>query len=385
MKKKSFFLTLFSFSLIIFSSFSLMACNPTITLELSETYVCLSEVSAPYCIEAIVKENGVEVSANNLIWESSDPSVATVVDGWIDTKKIGTTIITVTYNELVATCEVEVDPVYQNVSNASDFVYYVQQYPSTNIKLTSDIHIINKSIPDGLSNVGSYIADTFNGYLDGQGYKIIINMHEAGRPHSTLFRTLNGVVKNVNVIVKRSDWGPGYPTHYPAIFETVNGTINNCIFNLAPHRFGTVWNLDWSFITSTGENAVIKNSLFHMATDSVNHPFIRSISDTTSISNVAIVSFPGVTLTQSRIDLIELNGTIDRLYIYDGKFNAVLGTVAYSYNSTENKILLVEETVDLNTILRYNVTTGDVSVVEIIDSGDEEVPTEISLNVFVFE
>jgi hypothetical protein len=216
------------------------------------------------------------------------------------------------------------------VSDAATLYSTITANSSAKIKLGADIVLNNTNIQaDALAFSATAFA-TFNGILDGQGHTLTINVNTTARPNGVLFNTLNGTVRNINIIARAHTWASNEYESKGTVFGTVNGTIENCVINAVHTLHGSAERYGTSHITTVSASALIKDTVF-VGDVTIKTPFSHKIEAGAMIENIAIVYSEAWTSTLisnlSNKLVCEVNG----LYLFDSLDAAVAGSVAYEF------------------------------------------------------
>ena len=354
------------------------------TMEIVEEVVADANVGTVQIFLYIVdaEQNEVVSPLFNYIAEK-DGIISISEDGTITVLGEGTVnVYVIYYGTVIATLKVTAIPKYVTVSTAQELYDAIQENKA--IKLANDITIYNEAaagLIEGATAVSGfkvYLADTFSGVIDGQGYTLTVNATENGRPWGGIFVNLNGTIKNLNVVSLRSDWGDGTNLKI-GIVTNLNGTLENCSFTIRYHRFssGQAWNIVWSFVENVGSSAVIKNCVFNATEGDGVSNILTNVASGATIENVAFVLL--LRNYYSLVNNFNLGGgNYKNVYFFSTVPNLVNGAASSAVDN--GAIVDVTEVIDLAAIFGANIVNNEVSLTIV----QQEKVTDITINVPTF-
>ena len=381
-----------------------------VEIELSTETLSLNEKSAPTQIGVTATYAGAPIDSSKFSWSSSNEDVVTVVDGLVTVVGVGSATITFTCYGVSKTCQVNVAESWINIATAEQLIEQLTANPTDKYRLVSNISVTDASLnEDGTyQSSGYHFSSDFTGVLDGDGYTITFNINTrvGNVTHYSVFNTVSGTIKNINIIININTYYRGGQTGL--FIGRLNGTIENSIITYDAVSFG---NYGYpSMIHTLGDNAEIKNSVVNVIGDVyADYLIARNASATTKLTNVWVVSTAlGWTAKNGGMYLAKLLPStkcdINGLYASTNIANALNGKAYVSLNKTkyeaedtpanitwtssdcddENILVLYDMNVNVSmeSVLGYKVSSRTVTVPKGTLSGGvitEIVPTELTV------
>lgn len=140
---------------LYYTLYYLSSPTKTITsLTLSQN-VCTLNIGESITLSATTSPDAIE--ASNLTWDSSDPNVATVTNGTIMGIGVGNAVITVSYENLTATCLV-------TITRAKVPTVISSELPTDTMIMLDSRYNVNTSLNTWQSTIGNYIAQITGEY-----------------------------------------------------------------------------------------------------------------------------------------------------------------------------------------------------------------------------
>ncbi|MGN1053162.1 MAG: Ig-like domain-containing protein, partial [Candidatus Scatosoma sp.] len=223
-------------------------------LNAPEEIVASSET--PYKLNWSLKINGeAKENSENIIWTSSNESVATVTDGTLTAKAYGDVTISLAYRDEYTECSKSINvEIYNGIGTAEEFTAMRSSGKAERYALTSDIDFGGQNIPK--------LTDTkWTGVFNGNGYTL--KNFVIGESENGLFPYMQAgsSVCNVSIVgaeVSASSWG-GVVTnrndgtisdiYLEVLFTNASTSVNNPNGGIAARNV----------VNTSTQTAVIKN------------------------------------------------------------------------------------------------------------------------------